>query len=82
MSEAAEQLEAMAAEAEMHRGNVTEVIKKMETLTSGYGGDVREQTELSIYTAKETSPNQLHFGSSLPLQPSGIKMESGYVSEP
>lgn len=82
MSEAAEQLEAMAAEAEIQRGNVTEVIKKMETLTSGYGGDVREETELSIYTAKECSANQLHHGSSLPLQPSGIKMESGYISEP
>lgn len=82
MSDAAEQLEAMAAEAEMDKGNVTDLIKKIETHTSGYEGGVREETELSIYTSKECSANQLHHGSLLPLHPTSIKQESGCISEP
>ncbi|TMS12494.1 PR domain zinc finger protein 1 [Larimichthys crocea] len=82
MSEAAEQLEAMAAEAEMDKGNVIDIIKKMETHTSGHQGGAREQTEFSIYKAKECSAVQLHHGSPLPLHPTSIKLESGCISEP
>lgn len=83
MSEAAEQLEAMAAEAEMDKGNVIDLIKKMETHTSGLQDGVREETELSIYkSAKECSAIQLHHGSSLPLHPTSIKLELGCISEP
>lgn len=76
-SEAAEQLEAMAAEAEMLTENVTDLIKKMETLTSGHESGIRVENEQSIYSAA-----QLHHGSPLPLHPSSIKLESGYISEP
>ena len=82
MSEAAEQLEAMAAEAEMDKGNVFDLIKKMETHTSGHQDGASEETELSIYKAKECSAIQLHHGSPLPLHPTSIKLESGCISEP
>ncbi|KAM9339073.1 PR domain zinc finger protein 1 [Symphorus nematophorus] len=82
MSEAAEQLEAMAAEAEMDKGNVFDLIKKIETHTSGHEEGAREETELSIYKAKECSAVQLHHGSPLPLHPTSIKLESGCISEP
>lgn len=74
MSEAAEQLEAMAAEAEMDKGNVIDLIKKMETHTRG-------DTELSIYkSVKECFAVQLHH-SPLPLHHTSIKLESGCMSE-
>lgn len=83
MSEAAEQLEAMAAEAEMDKGNVIDLIKKMETHTAGHEDDTGGETELSFYkSAKECSAAQLHHGSPLPLHPTSIKLESGCISEP
>lgn len=82
MSEAAEQLEAMAAEAEMDKGNVVDLIKKMEIHTSGHQDGAREETERSICKAKERSAAQLHHGSPLPLHPTSIKLESGCISEP
>lgn len=75
MSEAAEQLEAMAAEAQMLTGNVIDLIRKMESLTSGHESVMRVENEQSIYA-------QLRHRSSLPLHPSSIKLESGYISEP
>ncbi|XP_070843460.1 PR domain zinc finger protein 1 isoform X2 [Chaetodon trifascialis] len=81
MSEAAEQLEAMAAEAE-DKGNVVDLIKKMEARTSDHQEGVREETERSICKAKERSAVQLHHGSSLPLHPTSIKLESRCISEP
>lgn len=82
MSEAAEQLEAMAAEAEMDKGNVIDLIQKMEAYTSGHQDEVRGDIELSIYkSAKECSAVQLH-NSPLPLHPTSIKLESGCMSEP
>ncbi|KAM7367802.1 hypothetical protein PAMP_014077 [Pampus punctatissimus] len=82
MSEAAEQLEAMAVEAEMDNGNVIDLIKKMETHTSGHQDDARGDTELSICkSAKECSAVQLHH-SPLPLHLTSIKLESGCMSEP
>lgn len=75
MSEAAEQLEAMAAEAEMLTGNVSDLIKKMGTLTSGHESVMRVENEQSISA-------RLHHGGSLPLHSSSIKLESGYMSEP
>lgn len=77
MSEAAAQLEAMAAEAETLGGNVTDLIKKMETLTSGKESGAMVKNKWSICSA-----SQRHRGSPLPLQPSSIKLESGYMSEP
>uniref|UniRef100_A0A8C9XN91 PR domain zinc finger protein 1 n=1 Tax=Sander lucioperca TaxID=283035 RepID=A0A8C9XN91_SANLU len=83
MSEAAEQLETMAAEAEMDKGNVIDLIKKMETHSSGPHDDEEVETELSIYTsAKECSAVQLHHASPLPLHSTSIKLESGCISEP
>lgn len=75
MSEAAEQLEAMAAEAEMLKGNITDIIKKMETLTPDNEMGARVESEQSICSAA-----QLHRGGPLPLHPSSIKLESGYIS--
>ncbi|XP_071335526.1 PR domain zinc finger protein 1 [Trachinotus anak] len=83
MSEAAEQLEAMAAEAEMDKGNVSDLIQMMETHTSGHQDGTRGDTELSICkSAKECSDVQLHHGSPLPLHPTSIKLESSCMSEP
>lgn len=83
MSEAAEQLEAMAAEAEMDKGNVIDLIKRMEAHSSGHHDGEEEEAELSIYkSAKERSAVQLRHGSSLPLHSTSIKLESGCISEP
>ncbi|KAK5852855.1 hypothetical protein PBY51_006694 [Eleginops maclovinus] len=76
MSEAAEQLEAMAAEVEMDKGNVLDLIKKMESHTSGHFE--QGEAELSMYK----SAVQPHHGSPLPLHPTSIKLESGCTSEP
>lgn len=61
MSEAAEQLEAMAAEAEMLKGNITDIIKKMETLTPDDEMAARVESKRSICSAA-----QLHCGGPLP----------------
>nr|XP_019953012.1 PREDICTED: PR domain zinc finger protein 1-like [Paralichthys olivaceus]XP_019953013.1 PREDICTED: PR domain zinc finger protein 1-like [Paralichthys olivaceus] len=83
MSEAANQLEAMAAETEMDKGNVIDLIQKMETHTSGHQDDVRGETEPSLCkSAVEFSGVQMHHGSPLPLHPSSIKIESSCISEP
>lgn len=83
MSEAAEQFEAMTAEAEMDKGNVIDLIHKMKTHTSGQPNGARGETELSIYkSAKERSVIPLHKHSPLPLHSTSIKLESGCKSEP
>ncbi|XP_075940622.1 PR domain zinc finger protein 1 [Anarhichas minor] len=74
MSEAAEQLEAMAAEADMDKGDVLDLIKKMETHTSGEQGE----TELTNYK----SPKECSADLPLPLHSTSIKLESGCTSEP
>lgn len=72
ISEAAEQLEAMAAK--MDKWNVIDLIKKMET---------EGETKLSISkSAKECSAIQLHHDSPLPLHSTSVKLESGCISEP
>lgn len=81
MSEAAEQLEAMAAEAKADMGDAAELVKKIKA-HSGYEAGVREGTELSFYMQKECSANQLHRGNLLPLHSTSIKQESGCISEP
>ncbi|KAM6991826.1 PR domain zinc finger protein 1 [Tautogolabrus adspersus] len=81
MSETAEQLEAMAAEAELDKGNVTELIKTMEVHTSGHQEDAREETKLSMYTQAK-AVHLLHHGSPLPLHATNIKLESGCTAEP
>ncbi|XP_060947740.1 PR domain zinc finger protein 1-like [Limanda limanda] len=83
LSEAADQLEAMATEAKMDKGNVIDLIQKMKTCTSGHQGDVRGETELSLcQSAEEFSGVQMHHGNHLPLHPSSIKLESSCISEP
>lgn len=83
MSEAAEQLEAMAAEVEMEKGNVTDLIQKIETRVSGYRDADRGESERSIYKlVKERSGVQLHHSSSASLYPASIKLESSCISEP
>lgn len=71
MSEAAEQLETMAVEAKMLNGTITDLIKKMETLTSGYES-VRVEDEQSTWP---------HGGGPVPLHPSRIKQELGCISQ-
>uniref|UniRef100_UPI0037E7B44E PR domain zinc finger protein 1 n=1 Tax=Semicossyphus pulcher TaxID=241346 RepID=UPI0037E7B44E len=81
MSETAEQLEAMTAEAEMDKGNVIDLIKKMETHTSGHREGAREEMELSMYKSVKAM-QLLHHGSPVPLHATNIKLESGCISEP
>ncbi|XP_029352228.1 PR domain zinc finger protein 1 [Echeneis naucrates] len=82
MSEAAEQLEAMAAEAEMDKGNVIDLLHKMGTRTSGLQDGTGGETTISTCKSpKECSDLQLNQGSPLPLHPTSIKMESSCMSE-
>uniref|UniRef100_A0A668A7F5 PR domain zinc finger protein 1 n=1 Tax=Myripristis murdjan TaxID=586833 RepID=A0A668A7F5_9TELE len=85
MSEAAERLEAMAAEAKLDKGNVIGLIKEMEAQTSGHQDGAEGENmflKLSIYkSAKESSALQLHPSSPLPLRPASIKLELGCISE-
>ncbi|XP_054474668.1 PR domain zinc finger protein 1 [Anoplopoma fimbria] len=78
MSEAAEQLEAMAEEAEMDKGNVTDLIKKMETHASGHHDGEQGETELS----NNNLPKECSSDLPLPLHSTSIKLESGCISEP
>lgn len=80
MSEAAEQLEAMAAEAKADMADAAELLKKIKA-RSGYEVGVREGTGLSFYMQKERSANQPHRSNLLPLHSTSIKQESGYISE-
>ncbi|KAL6095887.1 prdm1 [Pungitius sinensis] len=78
MSEAAEQLEFMAADAAMGRGDVTDLIKKRETHTSDHHGGQQRKTELSTdKSAKECAADL-----PLPLHSTSIKLESGGIPEP
>ncbi|XP_028253966.1 PR domain zinc finger protein 1-like [Parambassis ranga] len=82
MSEAAEQLEAMAAEVKIDKGNIIDIIQKIETHVSGQRDGARQETEFNIYkSGKNCFGVQLHRGSpSLPLHPTSIKLESGCIS--
>lgn len=84
MSEAAEQLEAMATEVELDKGNVIDLIQQIESHVSGHRNGDRKDTELIVYkSAKECSSGiQLHQSSPVPLHPTSIKLESGCISEP
>ncbi|KAF7653717.1 hypothetical protein LDENG_00079060 [Lucifuga dentata] len=86
MSEAAERLEAMAVEAKLDKGNVTELIQTIETHTSGYQGGAGGETissEMSIYKpTKESFALQQRHRNPLPLHPASIKLESGCISQP
>ncbi|XP_074541527.1 PR domain zinc finger protein 1 [Halichoeres trimaculatus] len=81
MSETAEQLEAMAAEAEVDKGNIIDLIKTMETHASCHGKGARERVELSMYKSAK-AVQLLNHQSSLPLHATNIKLESGCISEP
>ncbi|XP_068433444.1 PR domain zinc finger protein 1 [Clinocottus analis] len=77
ISVAAEQLEAMAVEAELDKGDVINLIRKMETHTSGQHDD-EEETELANYKSSKECSTDLP----LPLHSTSIKLESGCISEP
>lgn len=82
MSEAAEELEAMAAEVDMDKGNVTDLIQKIETCVSGHWDADRGESERTNYkSAKERSGVQLHHSSPVPLHLASIKLESSCISE-
>ena len=82
MSEAAEQLEAMAAEVEMDKGTVIDLIQQIETHVSALRDAAREETDLSIYrSAKESSGAQLRRSSPILQNQASIKLESGCISE-
>ncbi|KAK2856150.1 hypothetical protein Q5P01_004885 [Channa striata] len=69
MSEAAEQLEAMAAEAEIDKGNVIDLVQKMGTHALGHLNGTAEEAELSVYKSAKK------------LNPTSIKLESDCVSQ-
>lgn len=81
LSEAAEQLDAMAADVEMDNGVVIELIQKIEThvcsLLDGGGGE----TKMTYNSDKGCSGSLQHHDSPLPLHPTSIKLESGNISE-
>lgn len=82
MSEAAERLEAMAAEAKADKGDAAELVQRIK-VSSSYEVGIREGTELSFFLQKERSANQPHRSNNLLLRHStSIKQESGYISEP
>ncbi|KAK2890090.1 PR domain zinc finger protein 1 isoform X1 [Channa argus] len=82
MSEAAEQLEAMAAEADIDKGNVIDLIQKLGTHTLGQHSGTRREAELDIYKPeKKCSGVKLHHDS-LPLNSTSIKLESDCISQP
>lgn len=83
ISEAAEQLEAMAAELEMEKGNVTDLIQTIGTRVSGYRDSDGGESERTVYkVVKERSGVQLRHSSPAPLYPASIKLESSCISEP
>lgn len=81
MSETAEQLEAMAAEADLDKGNIIDLIKTMETHASCHEKGAREKVELNMYKSAK-AVQLLNHQSSLPLHAANIKLESGCISEP
>ncbi|KAM6915290.1 PR domain zinc finger protein 1 isoform 1-T1 [Xenentodon cancila] len=82
MSNAAEQLEAMAAEVEMDKGNVIDLIQKIQTYASALHDAARGETELSIYrSTKQGSGALLHHDSPILVNQTRIKLESGCISE-
>ncbi|MED6242598.1 hypothetical protein ATANTOWER_007055, partial [Ataeniobius toweri] len=82
MSEAAEQLEVIATEAEMDKGNVIDLIQKIENDALSLQDAASGKAELNISrSARECIGAQMHYHSPIVLQPTSIKLESGYVSE-
>uniref|UniRef100_A0A3P8UF12 PR domain zinc finger protein 1 n=1 Tax=Cynoglossus semilaevis TaxID=244447 RepID=A0A3P8UF12_CYNSE len=82
ISEAADQLEAMAAEAELDKGNIIALIKQIETNTSGHRGDGGLKTELNTCkSAKDLPVTLTQHGSHLPLHQTRIKLETSCISK-
>ncbi|XP_019727139.1 PR domain zinc finger protein 1-like [Hippocampus comes] len=79
VSEAAEQLEAMAAEAKVDKRDVLALIQRLNTRASKRQDGAMAGFEL-FESAKAASRHDL--GPRLPLHPSRIKRESGCMSEP
>ncbi|XP_028295510.1 PR domain zinc finger protein 1-like [Gouania willdenowi] len=83
LSEAAEQLEAMAAENELDKGNVLELLQKIETHVSRHIGDSKGETKPRINKSElEFFDVHQRHSRKLPLHPSSIKQESRCISEP
>ncbi|XP_077443905.1 PR domain zinc finger protein 1 isoform X3 [Stigmatopora argus] len=80
VSEEAEHLEAMAAEAKMDKRDVLDLIQRMDTRPFSRQDRATEVSEL-FDSVKRVSLMQIHHGSPLPLHPSTIKRESGSMSE-
>ncbi|XP_057678659.1 PR domain zinc finger protein 1 isoform X2 [Corythoichthys intestinalis] len=80
LSEAAEQLEAMAAEAKMDKRDVLDLIQRMDSRTFNQQDSATGVSEL-FDSVKKVSFMQILHGSHLPLHPSTIKRESGCMSE-
>ncbi|KAM6954580.1 PR domain zinc finger protein 1 [Aplochiton taeniatus] len=79
LSEAAERLEAVAAEAELEKGSVIRLLQEMEPMSCGEASKLDE----GIYrAAKESSVLQQYNSSPLPMHPSSIKQELEYTFEP
>ncbi|KAM4712938.1 PR domain zinc finger protein 1 [Anableps anableps] len=82
MSEAAEQLEVMATEAEIDKRNVIDVIQKIENDILSLQDAARGKAERSISrSTMECAGAQMHYHSPTVLQPTSIKLESGCISE-
>ncbi|XP_077366466.1 PR domain zinc finger protein 1 isoform X2 [Festucalex cinctus] len=78
VSEAAEQLEAMSAEAKLDKRDVLDLIQRLDNRTSKQQDGTVAAFEL-FESAKKGS--QHHLGPARPLHPSRIKRESGCMSE-
>ncbi|XP_032441613.1 PR domain zinc finger protein 1 [Xiphophorus hellerii] len=82
MSEAAEQLEVVATEAEIDKGNIIDLIQKIENNILSLQDVTRGKAELSISrSAEEYTAAQMHYHSPMVLPPASIKLESGCISE-
>lgn len=79
LSEAAERLEVVAAEAELEKGSVIQLLQEMEPMSGGEDTTL----DLGIYrAAKESSFLRQYHSSPLQMHPTGIKQESDCMSEP
>lgn len=82
MSEAAEQLEVVATEAEIDKGNIIDLIQKIENNILSLQDVTRGKAKLSISrSAEECTAAQMHYHSPMVLPPASIKLESGCISE-
>uniref|UniRef100_A0A3Q2Q2G2 PR domain zinc finger protein 1 n=2 Tax=Fundulus heteroclitus TaxID=8078 RepID=A0A3Q2Q2G2_FUNHE len=79
MSEDADRLEVMATEAEMDKGNVIDLIQKIENIALSLQDVARGRAKLSI--SRSATGAQMRYHSPVVLKPTSIKLESGCISE-